>query len=184
MGKFYKLTCFEMDPIKKESPEGQWATRETYEKVERERDLCKFEAERQAKLVSALIKDYEWRQDAIAMARMVQVRVRNALMVHYGVRRDSKELEEYCQNDLNYQEAQAIIDRAKADQVRRDGSRVGRFAINRPSEYEAGILGYSDVCTVSLESGDPGGDPGQFEGELKGFLEEWFDGARVSLEQD
>lgn len=65
---FYDLIGVDGDPRPKKSKRGRWATREDCERLKKERDLYKFEAERQAKLVTALTKDYEWQQDLAVVA--------------------------------------------------------------------------------------------------------------------
>ena len=59
-----------------------------------------------------------------------------------------------------------------------------KFFINMPEDYSAGMNGFTDVVTISFESGDPGGDDGEFEDWALGWLPEWYDGARVSLIDD
>lgn len=54
------------------------------------------------------------------------------------------------------------------------------FHVVRPSEYDAGIIGYTEEVHVTLQSGDPGWDVGEFEEHVKFSLEEWFDGAKVT----
>lgn len=54
-----------------------------------------------------------------------------------------------------------------------------KFTIFHPGELAAGIIGFTDTVTVSVESGDPGGYPGEFESFIQDCLREWYDGAKV-----
>jgi len=55
------------------------------------------------------------------------------------------------------------------------------FDIEHGGEIGAGILPYTDVVKIIVESGDPGGERGEFRGFMDGTLSEWFDGAEVSF---
>lgn len=55
------------------------------------------------------------------------------------------------------------------------------FDIDKPAELAAGLNGYTDTVTVLVGSGDPGGELGEFEAYMRDCLAEWFDGARVTL---
>lgn len=55
------------------------------------------------------------------------------------------------------------------------------FDIEVPSEYSAGIRGFTDKIVVSIESGDPGGEPGEFTQAMEQFLREWYDTQNVHL---
>lgn len=57
-----------------------------------------------------------------------------------------------------------------------------KFQIVSPDELAAGIVGFSDLITVTVESGDPGGEPGEFESFMIDCLREWYDGAKVELQ--
>lgn len=54
------------------------------------------------------------------------------------------------------------------------------FHVVRPSEYDAGIIGYTEEVRVTIQSGMPIGDAGEFEEFMAPTLEEWFDGAKVT----
>jgi len=54
-----------------------------------------------------------------------------------------------------------------------------KFDVYHPGEMGAGILGYSDAVTVTVEN-DPGGEEGEFEQYMRECLAEWFDGAKVT----
>ena len=59
------------------------------------------------------------------------------------------------------------------------------YDIYVPSEHGAGIRGYSDTVTITIDSGDPGGDetgPDSFKEFMTASLKEWFDGAHVSTD--
>ncbi|MDD2869632.1 hypothetical protein [Neomegalonema sp.] len=56
-----------------------------------------------------------------------------------------------------------------------------------PSEYSAGIRGFTDTVTVIIESGDPGGEKDgeySFVEEMRKFLNEWYDGGKVEVLSD
>lgn len=55
------------------------------------------------------------------------------------------------------------------------------YCVLHPGELAAGVRGYSETVTVTVESGDPGGEPGEFAGALWVFLKDWFDGAHVRM---
>lgn len=55
------------------------------------------------------------------------------------------------------------------------------FQVEHPGEPGAGIIGFTDTVTVTLDSGNPGGDEGEFEEDIRSYLAEWFDGAGVTL---
>ncbi len=55
------------------------------------------------------------------------------------------------------------------------------FIIDHPGEIDAGVWGYTDTVSVEVESGDAGGDAGEFEEHMRESLAEWFDGAKVRL---
>ena len=44
-----------------------------------------------------------------------------------------------------------------------------------------GIIPYTDMVTVAVLSGDPGGYDGEFEQYLIDVLEDWFDGAHITV---
>lgn len=54
-----------------------------------------------------------------------------------------------------------------------------KFDVYHPGEMGAGIWGYSDAVTVTVEN-DPGGEEGEFEQYMRECLAEWFDGAKVT----
>lgn len=54
-----------------------------------------------------------------------------------------------------------------------------KFDVYHPGEMEAGIWGYSDAVTVTVEN-DPGGEEGEFEQYMRECLAEWFNGANVT----
>lgn len=54
-----------------------------------------------------------------------------------------------------------------------------KFDVCHPGEMGAGIWGYSDAVTVTVEN-DPGGEEGEFEKYMRECLAEWFDGAKVT----
>lgn len=55
------------------------------------------------------------------------------------------------------------------------------YCVYHPGDHSAGMWGYSETVTLTVESGDPGGDPGEFAETLRQRLAEWFDGAKVIL---
>ena len=58
------------------------------------------------------------------------------------------------------------------------------FDVYHPGERAAGIIGFSDTITITVESGDPGGDDSgehSFQEFMLTFLREWYDGATVEL---
>ena len=55
------------------------------------------------------------------------------------------------------------------------------YDVIHPSELGAGLRGYEEIVTVTVDSGDPGGSPNEFAEEMQKFLAEWFDGAAVGL---
>lgn len=64
------------------------------------------------------------------------------------------------------------------------GSQQGQatvYAVYFPGESGAGLRSYTDVITIHVESGDPGGEAGDFQKEMGLCLEEWFDGAKITL---
>ena len=52
-----------------------------------------------------------------------------------------------------------------------------------PSEYSAGIRGYSDTVIINIDSGDPGGEPGEFQEFMRQALLEWYDGGNVTIDR-
>ena len=54
-----------------------------------------------------------------------------------------------------------------------------KFDVYHPGEVGAGIVGYTDAVTVTVEN-DPGGEDGEFEQYMRECVAEWFDGARVT----
>ena len=56
-----------------------------------------------------------------------------------------------------------------------------KFHIECPEELNAGLRGYSDDITLTVDSGDPGGKSGEFENDMIDFLKEWYDGAKITL---
>lgn len=58
-----------------------------------------------------------------------------------------------------------------------------QFEVNMPSELAAGLRGFTDTVTVTVESGDPTGEPGEFAQYMRDCLAEWFDGAGVQLNE-
>jgi hypothetical protein len=58
------------------------------------------------------------------------------------------------------------------------------FNVEMPQELGAGLLGFTDVVTISVESGDPGGEPGEFEEFIRNALREWYDGAGIELAEE
>ena len=60
-------------------------------------------------------------------------------------------------------------------------SKTFKFHIDCPSELSAGLRGYNDDITLTIDSGDPGGEDGEFEDYMIDCLKEWFDGANVTL---
>ena len=55
------------------------------------------------------------------------------------------------------------------------------YDVIHPSELGAGLRGYEEIVTVTVDSGDPGGSPNEFAEEMQKFLAEWFDGAAVGI---
>jgi hypothetical protein len=55
------------------------------------------------------------------------------------------------------------------------------YQIDDPGEPAAGLNSFSDVVTVTVESGDPGGEKGEFVDAMRKFLLAWYDGAKVVL---
>jgi hypothetical protein len=55
------------------------------------------------------------------------------------------------------------------------------FDIEHPSELSAGLRGYSERVTVTVDSGDDGAGPGVFAEYMRKSLSQWFDGAAVGL---
>ena len=53
------------------------------------------------------------------------------------------------------------------------------FNVVHPGEFRAGINGYTDKVTITVDSGDPGGEAGEFEAFMCDSLEMWYDGASV-----
>ncbi len=58
-----------------------------------------------------------------------------------------------------------------------------KFHIYYPDESTAGLIGYSDKVTVTVDSGDPGGEYGEFEQFMSDCLSEWYEGASVTIEE-
>lgn len=57
-----------------------------------------------------------------------------------------------------------------------------KFDVYHAEDIGAGILGYSNTVTVTVEN-DPGGEKGEFEQYVRDYLAEWFDGAEVTSKQ-
>lgn len=57
-----------------------------------------------------------------------------------------------------------------------------KYNICMPSEMDAGIRGFNDEITITIDSGDPGGEEKEFEQFMLECLREWYDGARITLE--
>ncbi len=55
------------------------------------------------------------------------------------------------------------------------------YEIGMPDELSAGIRGFTDEITITVESGDPGGESGEFASFMHDYLKEWYDGANVVL---
>ena len=55
------------------------------------------------------------------------------------------------------------------------------YEIVHPGERAAGIDAFTDVVTITIESGEPGGEPGEFAQFMRDCLADWYDGARVTL---
>ena len=55
-----------------------------------------------------------------------------------------------------------------------------KFDIDSPSEYAAGLRGFTDTVSVTVDSGNPGGEPGEFQEAMRTFLSEWYNNARVT----
>src|SRR6185312_3116786 len=53
------------------------------------------------------------------------------------------------------------------------------FVATFAGERDTGLMPYTEVITLTIESGDPGGEPNEFVGQFQDFLKEWFDGASV-----
>ena len=60
---------------------------------------------------------------------------------------------------------------------------IWNFHADFPGEYGAGLYPFHEKITVILESGKPIGEEGEFENFIKECLEEWYDGAKVTLEE-
>jgi len=57
-----------------------------------------------------------------------------------------------------------------------------RYDIDHPGEIGAGIHGFTDRITITVDSGDPGGDEtgdDSFQEFMLNSLREWYDGAGV-----
>lgn len=54
-----------------------------------------------------------------------------------------------------------------------------RFHVYHPGETGAGIWGFTDTVTVTVET-DPGGEEGEFEQYMLECLAEWYDGAKIT----
>jgi hypothetical protein len=50
-----------------------------------------------------------------------------------------------------------------------------------PGEPAAGTVGFTDTVTIAVESGDPGGGVGEFVRFMRKALDEWYDGAEVTV---
>lgn len=59
-----------------------------------------------------------------------------------------------------------------------------RFEVTVPSDPSAGMMGFTETVTVSLDSGDPGGEPGEFAAYLYQTLRDWYDGGRIDYIQE
>jgi hypothetical protein len=57
------------------------------------------------------------------------------------------------------------------------------FQIYFPGETGAGLRSFSDLITITVDSGDAGGDAGEFEQHMLLTLQEWYPGASVTLEE-
>lgn len=62
-------------------------------------------------------------------------------------------------------------------------SRAIVFDICVPGEYAAGIRGFTDIVTITVDSGDPGGSPGEFEAHMRLALVEWYDSGDKAVVQ-
>jgi len=54
------------------------------------------------------------------------------------------------------------------------------FEIDSPQELSAGLRGFTDTITITVDSGDAGGEEGEFEKYIQNALLEWYDGATVT----
>lgn len=57
------------------------------------------------------------------------------------------------------------------------------FDVYMPDEPMAGLSGFTDTISVTVESGDPGGEPGEFGDCIKQALREWYDGAKITIRE-
>lgn len=62
-------------------------------------------------------------------------------------------------------------------------SRVIVFDVCVPGDYAAGIRGFSDTVTITVDSGDPGGEPGEFEAHIRQALVEWYESGDKAVAQ-
>ena len=56
-----------------------------------------------------------------------------------------------------------------------------KYDIYMPSELAAGLRGFDDTVTITVDSGDPGRGEGEFEEFMRLALAEWYDGAMVRI---
>lgn len=55
------------------------------------------------------------------------------------------------------------------------------YDIDMPWDESAGLRGFTDRITITVESGDPGGEEGEFAEFMRESLAEWYDGAGVEI---
>jgi hypothetical protein len=55
------------------------------------------------------------------------------------------------------------------------------YDIAYPGEPAAGLIPFTETITVIVESGDPGSFHGEFESFFLRAIEEWYDGAHVTI---
>lgn len=63
-----------------------------------------------------------------------------------------------------------------------NGPKTFRYDIEYPGELAAGLRGFTDTVTITVESGNPGGyasGPDSFQAFMRGVLVDWYDGAYV-----
>lgn len=58
------------------------------------------------------------------------------------------------------------------------------FDVFFPGEPDAGLRSFTDIVRVTVDSQDPGGEEGEFMRSVQAFLEEWYDGATVTLRSE
>lgn len=54
-----------------------------------------------------------------------------------------------------------------------------KYYIHQPPEYSAGMVGFDDEVSITVDSGDPGGEEGEFAEFMWQVLSDWYDGATV-----